>query len=443
MGQKIDEALIRKRSEHNNGEISTLKEITLHQFDIEKIENLDIYCKQLEILFLQSNQISKIENLGKLKCLKYLQLALNNIKKIENLEGCESLEKLDLTVNFIDDLLSIECLRENIHLTQLFLVGNPCTAIEGYRYFVIASLPQLQALDGKDIEKSERILAQQQYSSIRQSLLARTAASESSELQEVPESSESHEGSDEQAVDVEKTRLDFQSRPVKHTPQSRLQTAKELEQLRGSKTANHLEKKKETVKKVYYGADGRVLQCNEAKYKYKWTETNSLIQLTVEISKFIDTSFIEVDVFPHHLVVAIKGKILRLLFSEPVVSSSVLCERSRLTGELVVSVEKEIKKGTDGLVGVDMVELVKSTKSPVTSLLANPAETSSGERRRKKGDGVVDYRNIVVDAARRERDGCGTGKQRIVGGIVELNGPHLRVDDDVDFEDDPDVPPLC
>jgi protein TilB len=39
----VDEALIRKRSEHNDGEISTLKEITLHQFDIEKIENLDIY----------------------------------------------------------------------------------------------------------------------------------------------------------------------------------------------------------------------------------------------------------------------------------------------------------------------------------------------------------------------------------------------------------------
>ena len=52
-----------------------------------------------------------IENLNKLKELKYLQLAINNIKKIENLEGCESLEKLDLTVNFVEDPLDVECLQ--------------------------------------------------------------------------------------------------------------------------------------------------------------------------------------------------------------------------------------------------------------------------------------------------------------------------------------------
>jgi len=37
-----------------------LKEIALHQYDIEKIENLDVYCRNLEILLLQNNQISKI-----------------------------------------------------------------------------------------------------------------------------------------------------------------------------------------------------------------------------------------------------------------------------------------------------------------------------------------------------------------------------------------------
>ena len=49
-----------KRSEHNDKELSTLKEIALHQYDIEKIENLDVYCRNLEILLLQNNQISKI-----------------------------------------------------------------------------------------------------------------------------------------------------------------------------------------------------------------------------------------------------------------------------------------------------------------------------------------------------------------------------------------------
>lgn len=67
------------------------------------------------------------ENLTKLKKLEYINLAINNIEKVENLEGCESLQKLDLTLNFIGDLTSIESLRENINLQELFMIGNPCT----------------------------------------------------------------------------------------------------------------------------------------------------------------------------------------------------------------------------------------------------------------------------------------------------------------------------
>jgi len=52
--------LIRKRSEHNEGEIGTLEEISLHQEDITKIENLQNWCKDLKILLLQSNLIFKI-----------------------------------------------------------------------------------------------------------------------------------------------------------------------------------------------------------------------------------------------------------------------------------------------------------------------------------------------------------------------------------------------
>jgi protein TilB len=54
------------------------------------------------------------------------------------------LKKLDLTVNFIDDLFCIENLKQNDQLEQLFLVGNPVTEIQGYRSFVIHTLPQLK-----------------------------------------------------------------------------------------------------------------------------------------------------------------------------------------------------------------------------------------------------------------------------------------------------------
>jgi len=49
---RITEDLIRKRAEHNELMISTLQEISLHQLDIEKIENIDKWCRDLKILYL-------------------------------------------------------------------------------------------------------------------------------------------------------------------------------------------------------------------------------------------------------------------------------------------------------------------------------------------------------------------------------------------------------
>ena len=46
-----------------------------------------------------------------------------------------------------------------------YLTGNPCTDYEGYREFVVASLPQLRWLDGREVSKSERILATQVHQS--------------------------------------------------------------------------------------------------------------------------------------------------------------------------------------------------------------------------------------------------------------------------------------
>ncbi|XP_010770187.1 dynein axonemal assembly factor 11, partial [Notothenia coriiceps] len=82
----ITEDLIRRRAEHNECEIFSLEEVTLHQQDLEGIEHIERWCKELKILYLQNNLIPTIENVGRLKKLEYLNLALNNIEVIENLE---------------------------------------------------------------------------------------------------------------------------------------------------------------------------------------------------------------------------------------------------------------------------------------------------------------------------------------------------------------------
>ncbi|TNM97648.1 hypothetical protein fugu_013894 [Takifugu bimaculatus] len=149
--------MIRMRAEHNDKEICSLEEVSLHQQNIEKIEHLDRWCRNLKILYLQNNLIPRMENLGHLKKLQYLNLALNNIEVIENLEGCESLEKLDLTVNFVGRLSSVERLKHNPHLTELFLVGNPCTKFPGLQGW----------LDGAKISRSERIRACQRMEELK------------------------------------------------------------------------------------------------------------------------------------------------------------------------------------------------------------------------------------------------------------------------------------
>jgi protein TilB len=152
-----------QRAEHNEGMISNLEELALHQQHIEKIELLHKACRHLKILLLQSNLIHKIQSLHRLKELQYLNLALNNISKIENLQRCESLTKLDLTMNFVpkQGLLTVGSLCCNEHLRDLYLMGNPCADWTGYRQYVVAVLPHLGKLDGKDIRPSERIAAQQ------------------------------------------------------------------------------------------------------------------------------------------------------------------------------------------------------------------------------------------------------------------------------------------
>ena len=64
---RITEELLRKKAEHNDGALATLRELALHQQGIEKIELLNQACRHLTALHLQNNIIAKIENLHRLK----------------------------------------------------------------------------------------------------------------------------------------------------------------------------------------------------------------------------------------------------------------------------------------------------------------------------------------------------------------------------------------
>uniref|UniRef100_A0A8B9SBR8 Leucine-rich repeat-containing protein 6 n=1 Tax=Apteryx owenii TaxID=8824 RepID=A0A8B9SBR8_APTOW len=373
----VTEDLVRRRAEHNNCEIFSLEEISLHQQEIEKLEYLDKWCRDLKILYLQNNLIPKIENVGKLKKLEYLNIALNNIERIENLEGCEDLKKLDLTANFIGELSSIEVLKYNIHLKELFLVGNPCTEFEGYRQYVVATLHQLKCLDSKEIERSERIRALQNYPEVKEKireqekayLLKRAREKEDAQrrVQERKDKKEKqmesklgidspdllHDNENhqterekqtwEEAVDEEERR--FWEEPTPYTPESRLETHRYIEEKRRTKDNIRESKKKEKPPRTLVTAEGKALNVNEPKLHFSLEddEGNNQFILDLAVYRHLDTSLLDVDVQPTYIRVLVKGKPFQLVLPEEVKPDSSSAKRSQTTGHLVVSMPKVCK----------------------------------------------------------------------------------------------------
>ena len=424
MVERITRELLKKRAEHNDGVLSTLKEITLHQFDLEKLENLDL-IPQVEILYLQNNQISKIENLTKLKSLKYLQLALNNISKIENLTALESLEKLDLTVNFVKNPMDVLELSGLFHLKELYLTGNPCTQVQGYRKYVITVLPQLKILDSREITTSERIEARQEFNEIEEFLLGQDTTS--CNLGVAPAAQD--------YTDIESKREEFQTKLTKHTPESRLQAARDWDALKNDKKNQPNAPK--VLKEEFMTKDGRILQKNQGKWDFKWSETKKTLVLDVKISKFIDTSLLDVDLHDTFIKITIKDKILQLTTSEPVHVDSVLCERSKATGHLLITMVKS------KVLEKDLQKIRKEEVTQQECLKKKAAEEKGKENGRNRRyerlfepKEAVNIRNILEQVKLDQR-------QDLKKGIVDVKTCQQEIVIPSDFVDDPDVPPLC
>ncbi|XP_026190775.1 protein tilB homolog [Cyclospora cayetanensis] len=253
---RITEELIRRKSEHNEDLLEKLEEIALHQLEIEKIELIDRLCKDLKILLLQNNLIERLENLGRLKQLEYLNVALNNIV-------------LDLTVNFIglECLeISLENLRRNDCLEDLYLMGNPCAEWKGYRHLTIAMLPQLKQLDGKAVTPVERIEALRSLAALREDLRDEIRPNDS---------------------------------PDAYTRENRRRMYLEMTSVKSFEP---------------YNSKGEIRQCNEGRLKFTIDHCCKPGQIvaTFHLPRHLSTTLIDVDVHPEYLRVAVKGKITQL-----------------------------------------------------------------------------------------------------------------------------------
>ncbi|CAH0546492.1 unnamed protein product [Brassicogethes aeneus] len=328
---RITEELIRKKSEHNECIIGTLEELSLHQEDVEKIENVGNWCKELQILYLQANIISKIENLHKLKKLEYLNLAINNIECIENLEKCEYLTKLDLTLNFIGNLESVNSLKNNTHLKELYLTGNPCSDFDGYREYVVACLPQLKSLDQKDITISERIKAQQIFPSVEPKIKT------FQEKYYVFREEQKRRLANSNLYDLDNET--FWKTSTENSPETRVEIAKRTQ--KNKELKNNPEKAPPKKEYRCFSKNGRPLNCNQAKLDFTFDmDDPEKYLLDVAVYKHLDTNLIDVDLQPIYVKITIKGKVFQIVFAEEVITHKSTALRSQITGHLVLTMPK-------------------------------------------------------------------------------------------------------
>ena len=326
---RITQELLRKRAEHNDGILSTLEEISLHQENIERIENLEYYCRHIKILYLQDNIIEKLENLDKLKELEYLNLAVNSIQKIENLEKCESLNKLDLTMNFVDieNLKeSCDCLSKVPSLREIYLTGNPCEKFKYCRDYVIGRCPQIIIYDGNEVKKSERIKAREMMEFMEKEL----------------------EKESKQHV-IFKQNDPSEKDPNKYSVEYRRNLYKDLEK---EKLENERKRKEESsmpglwdepvIKEVpppVYKENGEVRICNQGRYDVFLDEdiyTTAITTFRIKLPKFLDTSKIKVDLNPNYVRVDVNGKITQWRFDNDIIVEKATVQRSTTTGDLEI-----------------------------------------------------------------------------------------------------------
>ncbi|NXI75836.1 LRCC1 protein, partial [Rhipidura dahli] len=176
---------------------SDLHTLNAHCNLIARIQGLD-HLRNLQHLDLSSNQIRRIEGLSSLANLRTLSLSCNLLTKVEGLEKLFNLTMLNLSYNHIHDLsgfrslhgtrhkishidLHSNCVSSINHLLQctkglcslrsLTLEkngkANPVCHTAGYRETVLQSLPQLTALDGRNISGGSVDLAEENCSDLQ------------------------------------------------------------------------------------------------------------------------------------------------------------------------------------------------------------------------------------------------------------------------------------
>ncbi|ETV79961.1 hypothetical protein, variant [Aphanomyces astaci] len=233
------------------------------------------------------------------------------------------------------------------------MLGNPAQSDwENFTHYVVASLPQLQQLDGKDITKSDRIKALQKLPVFKKELAALIQAKrvrDTADMDVIPVVSGA-------ATDISKAgATDNQDEKLPYTPETRRNMYMELAEQKEEEDArkrSNMPKERDYAREhadalakarhVQVEGGAAVRQCNEGKWAFHMDEESKpgFVLVEVGVPKFLDSSLIHVDMHPTYVSILIKNKLLRLRFPDEVKCDQGTALRSKTTGSLQLTVEK-------------------------------------------------------------------------------------------------------
>lgn len=96
---------------------------------------------------LSHNSLTSIKTMSNLQCLKCLCLDNNHLKDLDGLQYCLQLCQLSVKINDISDAKDICILRNNKHLVELNVYGNPLCRYKDHVTKIKEYIPTLKSID--------------------------------------------------------------------------------------------------------------------------------------------------------------------------------------------------------------------------------------------------------------------------------------------------------
>ncbi|KAA0154935.1 hypothetical protein FNF29_02079 [Cafeteria roenbergensis] len=132
-------------------------ELRLSNKGIERLCGFERFVN-LEVLYLNGNKLPSLDGLEACFRIKELYADHNLLASLEGpIEDMKFLAELDVSYNKLADLdWQLETLERCQYIKSLDLRGNPCSQEVRYRQRVLAAVPSLDMLDGKEVDPVER-----------------------------------------------------------------------------------------------------------------------------------------------------------------------------------------------------------------------------------------------------------------------------------------------